>query len=165
MLLRGLKILVFASPRRVMLLTSYAGRKLQMQVSRRLFQEGVLPALLLLAGALVMSTPSPIHVYAAAGSPTLFGRISNPAGWGLSSSTVSSPGPDITVLPGQTLDPIISSGDGAPHNWGVDYNGNGAIDSGEPLSNNTSTSTSFTFTATTTQGVYTYWCFVHQGPM
>src|SRR6058998_3515541 len=112
-----------------MLLTSYAGRNLQMQVGRRFFQAGFLPALLL-AGALVAFTPSPVHVYAGASSPTLFGRISSPAGWGLSSSTVSSPGPDITVFPGQTLDPIVSSGDGAPHNWGVDYNGNGAIDSG-----------------------------------
>src|SRR5213594_1565952 len=160
---RALKILVFVSLGRAMLLTSYSGRKLQMRDRRRLFQAGVLPALLL-AGA-VWSAPSPFYVYAAASSPTLFGRISRPAGWGLSSSTVSSPGPDITVLPGQSLDPIISSGDGAPHNWGIDYNGNGMIDLGEPRSNDTSTSTSFTFTATTTPGVYTYWCFIHHGPM
>src|SRR6058998_3787121 len=163
MLPRGLKILVFVSLGRAMLLTSYSGRKLQMRDRRRLFQAGVLPALLL-AGA-EWSAPSPFYVYAAASSPTLFGRISSPAGWGLSSSTVSSPGPDITVLPGQSLDPIISSGDGAPHNWGIDYNGNGMIDLGEPRSNDTSTSTSFTFTATTTPGVYTYWCFIHHGPM
>src|SRR6058998_2983224 len=163
MLPRGLKILVFVSLGRAMLLTSYSGRKLQMRDRRRLFQAGVLPALLL-AGA-EWSAPSPFYVYAAASSPTLFGRISSPAGWGLSSSTVSSPGPDITVLPGQSLDPIISSGDGAPHNWGIDYNGNGMIDLGEPRSNDTYTSTSFTFTATTTPGVYTYWCFIHHGPM
>src|SRR6266849_6829178 len=66
---------------------------------------------------------------------TLFGRINSPAGWGFTSSSVASPGPDIRVLQGETVTLTLNSGDGVPHNWGVDYNGNGVIDPGEPLSN------------------------------
>ncbi len=135
-----------------------------MSAKPRFLNSIVLPTLLIIAVVLGL-TFSPVRLQAAPTSISLFGRISTPAGWGFTSSTVSSPGPDITVLPGEALDPVITSGDGITHNWGVDYNGNGIIDPGEPLSNNTSTSTSFTFTATTTPGIYTYWCFLHKGPM
>jgi hypothetical protein len=123
----------------------------------------VLTALLIATGILGLALS--IRVHASPSSPTLFGRINAPSGWGFTSTAVTSPGPDITVLPGETVDITIKSGDGFTHNWGVDYNGNGIIDTGEPLSNNTATSTSFTFTATTTPGQYTYWCFIHKGPM
>ncbi len=136
-----------------------------MSARPRLFKAITLLVLLFVVGSLGLTFSAvPLHANPASFS-FLFGRINSPAGWGFTSSTVSSPGPDITVQPGETLDPIITSGDGITHNWGVDYNGNGFPDSGEPLSNNTSTSTSFTFTATTTPGVYTYWCFIHKGPM
>src|SRR6266581_295057 len=122
-------------------------------------------SLLLIATFTVGSVVSNERVHAIPGSFTLFGRIGSPVGWGFTSSTVTTPGPDITVQPGESVDAIISSSDGAPHNWGVDYNGNGNIGSGEPLTTTITTGTSFTFTATTTPGVYTYWCFIHKGPM
>ncbi len=97
---------------------------------------------------------------------TLFGRVLAPAGWGFTSNTVASPGPAIVVAPGATVKVALNSGDGATHNWGVDYNGNQICDAGEPCSQNFgSTSTSLTFTATTTPGDYTYWCFIHLGAM
>src|SRR5437867_2721112 len=122
-------------------------------------------SLLLIGAFTVGSVVSNERVHANPGSFTLFGRVVAPAGWGFTSSSVTTPGPDIRVQPGETVDANITSGDRAPHNWGVDYNGNGTIDSGEPLSTTTTASTSFTFTATTTPGVYTYWCFVHKGSM
>jgi plastocyanin len=99
---------------------------------------------------------------------TLFGRINSLAGWGFTSSSVASPGPDITVLQGESVTLSLLSGDSVPHNWGVDYNGDGLCESGEPCSSNFSSSTTpttFTFTATTKPGTYTYWCFIHKGPM
>lgn len=97
---------------------------------------------------------------------TLFGRINPPAGWGFLSSSVASPGPDITVVQGDTVTITLNSGDSpVTHNWGVDYNGNGIVDAGEPFSGGFSTSTTLTFTATTKPGTYTYWCFIHKGPM
>jgi copper binding plastocyanin/azurin family protein len=125
-----------------------------------------LPLLLITAGMLGL-TLLPALPRATAVSFTLFGRIySSPLGWGLTATTVTSPGPDLTVLPGETVTMTLYSGDGYTHNWGVDYNGNGVPDSGEPLSNSFgSAGTTYTFTATTTPGTYTYWCYIHKGPM
>src|SRR2546425_5593817 len=136
-----------------------------MVTSRRVLKIIALSSLLALAGILGLAfTPHPLR--ASSVSFTVFGRIyPPPTGWGFTSSSVASPGPDITVLPGETVSMSVNSGDGNTHNWGVDYNGNGVIDTGEPLSNNTATSTPYTFTATTTPGTYTYWCFRHKGPM
>ena len=124
-----------------------------------------LPLLLVTAGMLGLAFLPPLP-QASPASFTLFGRYLSPAGWGVTTTTVTSPGPDLTVMPGETVTVSLTSGDGIPHNWGVDYNGNGVPDSGEPLSSNfDSTGTSYTFTATTTPGTYTYWCFIHKGPM
>src|SRR5712692_7407619 len=72
----------------------------------------------------------------AASSFTLFGRLSGPGGWGFSATTVASPGPTLTVTKGDTVTMTLFSGDGATHNWGIDYNGNGVCDPGEPCSPN-----------------------------
>src|SRR2546428_7440647 len=96
---------------------------------------------------------------------TLFGRVNAPAGWGFTSSSVASPGPDIRVVQGETVALTLNSDDGVSHNWGVDYNGNGISDLGEPLSSSFSTSTTLTFAATSKPGTYTYWCFIHKGAM
>jgi hypothetical protein len=134
----------------------------------RLLKPLALPLLLITAGMLGL-TLLPALPRASAASFTLFGRISSyssPAGWGLTATTVTSPGPDLTVLPGETVTINLYSGDGYTHNWGVDYNGNGSPDPGEPLSSDFgSAGTTYTFTATTTPGTYTYWCYIHKGPM
>ncbi len=109
--------------------------------------------------------PGLLQTSANPASFTVFGGFVGPVGWGFTSSTVTSPGPDLTVATGETVTMSLTSADGAPHNWGVDYDGNGFIDAGEPISSNFPPTTSLTFTATTTPGTYTYWCFIHKGPM
>src|SRR6267143_1903843 len=98
---------------------------------------------------------------------TLFGRILAPAGWGTTSTTVGSPGPDLVVDPGETVTVKLASADGVTHNFGVDYNNDNVCEpSTEPCSPNFGSSQiSFTFTATTVPGNYTYECFIHLGPM
>ncbi len=98
-------------------------------------------------------------------STSLFGRINIPAGWGLTSTTVTSPGPTITVATGATVQMSLRSADGVQHNWGVDYNGNLSCDPGEPCAPAFISAITFTFTATPTPGNYTYYCFLHGAPM
>jgi len=132
----------------------------------------LLIALILSLGIITLS-PSTLNVQIpraqAASSFTLFGRVLAPAGWGLTSSSVATPGPTLTVVKGDTVTMTLNSGDGVTHNWGIDYNGNGICDAGEPCSGNFGgtfpSPITFTFTATTTTGSYTYYCFIHHAPM
>lgn len=99
---------------------------------------------------------------------TLYGRILplNSAGWGSTAATISSPGPKLTVQPGESVTMSLFSADGISHNFGVDYNGNGIRDPNEPLSGFFGAGgITFSFTATTTPGSYTYYCFLHGDPM
>ncbi len=122
--------------------------------------------LLTTLAALAFLGLAPFTAHANPAQFTLFGRIISPAGWGFTSGTVMSPGPDLTVLPGESVTLSLTSADSAFHNWGVDYNNNGSPDAGEPLSNTFGSSgTTFTFTATTLAGTYNYHCFIHPGPM
>src|SRR5437867_4794013 len=103
----------------------------------------------------------------AAPTATLFGRINLPAGWGNTSTTVTSPGPTLTLIKGSSASFTLNSADSLTHNWGIDYNGNGLCDpaAGEPCSTNFTTSTTLPFTVTLNPGNYTYWCFIHKGAM
>src|SRR5213593_474527 len=101
----------------------------------------------------------------AAPTATLFGRINLPSGWGNTSATVTSPGPTLTLIQGSSVMFTLNSADGAPHNWGIDYNGNLSCDAGEPCTATFTTSQTISFTITSNPGNYTYWCFVHHGPM
>lgn len=136
-----------------------------MLANRRLFKPIILSSLLIIIGILGLTFP--LHsIQASTASFALFGSFSPPSGWGSTSTTITSPGPALTVMAGQMVTMTLNSADGLTHNWGVDYNGNGVIDSGEPLSSNFgSAGTTFTFTATTAQQTYTYWCFIHKGAM
>lgn len=97
---------------------------------------------------------------------TLYGRTVSPEGWGLTSNTVASPGPDLTVVAGDTVTMLLFSGDAFSHDFGVDYDGDGVHDAAEPRSNSFgSAGTSFAFDATTTPGTYQYYCFIHGPPM
>ena len=143
----------------------YCHRRLFLSAVVRLLKPVALPFLLITAGMLGLVL-LPALPRANPASFTLFGRFLSPAGWGLTTTTVTSPGPDLTVLPGETVTMSLTAGDGIGHNWGVDYNGNGVPDPGEPLSGNFgSTAIPYTFTATTIPGIYTYWCYIHKGPM
>ena len=113
---------------------------------------------------------------AAAAFFTLLGRIgtSGPAGWGFTKTTISSPGPDLVVSPGETVTMMLGSADPSSigHDWGVDYNNNTAPDPGEPLfpqvypgTFNSLANKTFIFTATMNPGRYLYYCYIHGVPM
>src|SRR5947199_233309 len=143
----------------------YCHRRLFLSAVVRLLKPVALPFVLITAGMLGLVL-LPALPRASPASFTLFGRFLSPAGWGLTTTKVTSPGPDLTVLPGETVTVSLSAGDGVTHNWGVDYNGNGVPDQGEPLSPNFgSMAIPYTFTATTIPGIYVYWCYIHKGAM
>ncbi len=89
---------------------------------------------------------------------TLYGSYS--AGWGLSDTSFSSPGPTLTVNEGDTVNMTLVSSDGMTHRFYVDYNANGIPDVGEPDSGDFNTSTNLVFTANT-NGTFTYYCYIH----
>ncbi len=139
-------------------------------MTARVLNPVLLPLLLIALAILGLAfSPRFPNGHANPASFTLFGRIFplSGAGWGFTSSTIASPGPDLKVAPGETVTLQLTAAD-APtgHNWGVDYNNNTFSDPGEPLSPIFSgTTVTYTFTATTTPGNYFYYCFIHGPPM
>jgi len=89
---------------------------------------GIAAALL---GVSAFSTPA-----AAANnvSFTLFG--SRAGGWGLTNTTVTSPGPALTVHVGDNVTLNLTSLDAFTHRWFIDYNGNNVSNGAEPTSPN-----------------------------
>ncbi len=81
-------------------------------------------------------------------------------GWGFTSGTITSPGPTMTVSQGDLVNLTLTSQDGLPHQFFVDYNGNGSPDAGEPTSPQFSSTINFQFTATLAGG-FTYRCVIH----
>jgi plastocyanin len=75
------------------------------------------------------------------------------------------PGPTITVNQNDTIVLTLTSLDGLPHKFFVDYNGNVAPDPGEPTSPTVqSTTIKYMFTADTV-GTFSYYCAFHPGVM
>ena len=106
----------------------------------------------------VKAPPSP------PGSISLVGVI---AAWNSSSSH---PNPTITVTQGDTVNLLLSSGDGAIHKWFLDVDKNGPTPdcpSPDVCSNFFSSPTpmTFTFIANFPPGTYTYYCSVHPTTM
>ncbi len=97
---------------------------------------------------------------------TLYGSQS--AGWGFTSTSLTNPGPTITVTQGDTVDLTLNSVDAANviHDWFIDYNNNLTADPGEPKSSDFSGTTplSFSFTADRV-GTFTYRCHYHPATM
>lgn len=93
---------------------------------------------------------------------SLFGSASQ--GWGSTPGSMSSPGPAITVTQGDAVNLTLTSQDGLPHEFFVDYNGNGAVDSGEPVSPAFAGTINYEFSATKA-GTFTYYCAFHPGIM
>ena len=92
----------------------------------------------------------------------MWGGLS-PQGWGLSATTITNPGPTITVAPGERVDLTLNSVDVA-HRWHLDLNGDNVSDPLEPLSAVFSPSpggTAFSFFAPSTPGAYWYRCSIH----
>src|SRR5437867_7408737 len=76
-------------------------------------------------------------------------------GWGFTSGGESIPGPTITVDQGDSVTMHLFSDDAAPHQFHIDYDGDGVADAGEPLSPVFSGPITYTFTAGTA-GTFTY---------
>lgn len=90
-----------------------------------------------------------LHLY---GSATL--------GWGFSPTTITSPGPLIQVYKGEIVNLTLTSQDGVIHQFWVDYNGNFAVDPGEPVSPTFTSTIVYSFTANVT-GSFNYHCVFH----
>ena len=88
----------------------------------------------------------------------------NVTGWGSTSGGETMPGPTMTVDQGDSVTMHLFSEDGLPHQFHIDYDGDGAADAGEPLSPVFSGSITYTFTASTI-GAFTYRCTVHPSMM
>jgi plastocyanin len=93
---------------------------------------------------------------------TLYGSFSG--GWGYTPSSITSPGPTITVSQGDTVNMTLISQDGITHRFYVDYNKNRVPDDGEPDSGNFNPSTTLQFVANT-NGTFTYYCYIHPSTM
>jgi len=85
-------------------------------------------------------------------------------GWGLTSTSITSPGPTITINQYDYLNLTLISQDGIQHQFFVDYNNNGVLDAGEPHSSPFTSTTVFGFNATTS-GTFTYRCAAHPSIM
>lgn len=93
---------------------------------------------------------------------TLYGSATQ--GWGLTQQSMSIQGPDISFEEGVLVNMTLISADGMVHDFFVDYNGNGAINSGEPRSPTFSSTMNYQFTPDRT-GQFTYYCSFHPTTM
>ena len=87
-------------------------------------------------------------------SITLFG--SRAGGWGFTNTTVTSPGPALTVHVGDNVTLNLTSLDAFAHRWFIDYNGNNVSSPGEPTSPNFGTAVLWNFTVSNRTGTFHY---------
>jgi FtsP/CotA-like multicopper oxidase with cupredoxin domain len=85
---------------------------------------------------------------------TLFG--SRAGGWGLTNTTVTTPGPPLTVHVGDNVTLNLTSLDTLLHRWFIDYNGNNVSNGAEPTSPNFGTAVLWNFTVSNVTGTYHY---------
>jgi len=81
-------------------------------------------------------------------------------GWGLTPAAITSPGPTLALHKGDLVNLTLTSQDGAPHQFFVDYNGDHFPTSDEPTSPVFTATINYQFTANTI-GTFTYYCSVH----
>lgn len=94
----------------------------------------------------------------------LYGRFGSPTGWSLTPGSETDPGPALSVNHGDRVTMQLTSEDGAPHIFWIDYSGNGAINGGEPESPQFTGMILYTFDALQS-GTFTYWCAIHKPSM
>ncbi len=88
-------------------------------------------------------------------------------GWGLTPASIRIPGPTLNVTQGQTITIDLYSNDSLGHTFYIDWNANGAFDSGTEvrLSFNSSTDpVRYSFVAASA-GNFTYYCSIHPSVM
>src|SRR5712691_10048600 len=71
---------------------------------------------------------------ATAGTPTITLFGSRSAGWGLTNTSLTSPGPPLSVELGDNVTLVLNATDGRTHTWYLDYNNDSAPSAGEPIS-------------------------------
>jgi len=97
-----------------------------------------------------ISTPA-----AAADVPiTLYG--SRAAGWGLTNTSLTSPGPPLTVHVGDNVTLNLTAVDTFAHRWFIDYDGNNVSSGSEPTSPNFGTALLWNFTVSNVTGTFHY---------
>lgn len=118
--------------------------------------------------AIVMNPagPMPTLSTSVAVSLDLYGSASQ--GWGFTATSITSPGPTISVDQFDEVTLRLEGTDSPTHNFYVDYNGNRAPNPpAEPVSPDFRSSSgpiTYTFTAGVA-GTFTYYCAYHQGSM
>lgn len=131
----------------------------------------LLLAVVLASATLAAAAPLAPTAPAVAGTPpawpyNLYGNATT--GWGLTSTTISMPGPTLIVTTGEALDLYLYSQDGATHTWFIDVNNDSSVGVGEPESGSFSATTGavrYSLNVTVAPGTYTYRCGVHPGTM
>src|SRR2546422_7849594 len=105
-----------------------------------------------------------------AASFTLYGSFST--GWGFTPTSITQPGPTLTVQPGESVSLTLFSADGRPHQFCVDYESTpdyvcqgSELATQSPMFTSSTTGKTFPFNAPTTPGTYTYFCTIHRSAM
>lgn len=124
----------------------------------------LVPVVALLAGVLGVAGKVE-RVRATAVELTLYGSAGGayyepPYGWGFTSTSIISPGPDISVDQYDNVTLTLISQDGRSHQFFVDYDNNTDIDPGEPVSQVFTEMAVLSFNASLS-GTFTYHCAVH----
>src|SRR5438094_8052703 len=109
---------------------------------------GIAAALL---GVSAFSTPA-----AAAHNVPISLYGSRAAGWGETNTTLTAPGPPLTVHVGDNVTLNLTSVDGVTHRWCIDYNNNSACGGSEPTSPNFGVALLWNFTVSNVTGTYHY---------
>jgi len=115
-------------------------------------------------GLLVVATAYAPPVQGADVTLHLYGRFAPPTGWSFTPGNETDPGPSISANFGDRVTIQLTSDDGMPHIFWIDYNGNGVIDAGEPESPQFTGTILYTFDALRA-GTFTYWCAIHAPSM
>src|SRR5712691_7343993 len=107
----------------------------------------------LVCGLAAVSFAAP-HVAAANVNISLFG--SRLGGWGYTNTSITSPGPALTVHVGDNVTLNLTANDTFAHRWFIDYNGNNVSGGTEPTSPNFGTALLWNFTVSNVTGTYKY---------
>ncbi len=115
------------------------------------------------AGNAARTPAADVQVRAPTGAILLYGDAL--AGWGFGPDNMTSPGPEIRVALGATVDLLLIGVDAARHNFFVDYSGDSSVAPGEPVSADFRGNTTRFSLVADRVGSFTYFCKYHIGTM